>query len=72
VFGYHFIVQIGSQYYDPSYGVQYASPADFESKAIAGYAIGLGTSDQGGVDYKLRKPAVPTNILFTVVSSYSM
>jgi len=43
-FGVHFIVKapsslgVGGPYFDPSYGVTYANPFDFESKAIGGYA----------------------------------
>jgi hypothetical protein len=49
VFDFHFIVKagpdllttpgIGGPYFDPSYGLSYADPGDFERKAIDGYAI---------------------------------
>jgi hypothetical protein len=38
-------------YFDPSYGVWYSGPADFESKAIFGYAAPLST-----FRYKVRPP----------------
>lgn len=46
VFGSHYIVKVQSAltstsppgpYFDPSYGVWYANPTDFESQAVAGY-----------------------------------
>jgi hypothetical protein len=42
VFGSHYIVSLSpgvGPYYDPSYGVTYNDPADFQTKAIWGYAL---------------------------------
>jgi hypothetical protein len=41
VFGNHYIIQYGSAYYDPSYGVTYASANDFENKSVQGYGLGV-------------------------------
>jgi hypothetical protein len=35
----HALVKIGDYYYDPSYGVYYSSLADFQDRAVAGFAI---------------------------------
>lgn len=37
IFSNHAFVKIGSRYYDPSYGVVYDSPDEFERVAIAGF-----------------------------------
>jgi len=37
VFDNHYIIQCGSIYYDPSYGVTYTSENDFETKSVQGY-----------------------------------
>src|SRR5438046_1596547 len=38
LFARHFIVKANSGYYDPSYGVPYTGPRDFETSALEGYA----------------------------------
>jgi hypothetical protein len=37
VFGNHQFLKYNGTYYDPSYGVTYTGPADFQSKAVAGF-----------------------------------
>jgi len=37
LFGNHQVVKLGTQYHDPSYGLQYSSFADIDTGAIAGY-----------------------------------
>ena len=58
VFDFHFIVQVplldgiptlGNQYFDPSYGVNYASSIGFEAQAVAGYAYRFTLFDPPGV-----------------------
>jgi hypothetical protein len=45
LFGSHYIVKapaglsVGGPYFDPSYGVTYQNKCDFETKAVAGYAV---------------------------------
>jgi hypothetical protein len=74
-FGAHFIVQIpiaaGNQYYDPSYGVTYPSPAGFESQAVAGYATTI-TPDSGGNFHFRIYSTLPPNITFTLIAARSM
>ena len=68
VFDRHFIVKVNPSlpvpgqgpYFDPSYGVWYAGPADFEAKAIAGYTKRLGTDT--GESYHVRKPGGVVNV----------
>ena len=38
-FTWHFIQKYNGIYYDPSYGVTYTGPADFQAKAVAGFAV---------------------------------
>jgi hypothetical protein len=69
VFGAHFIVKIldpilappsqAGPYFDPSYGFWYADAADFETKAIAGYARGGFTGD-GPTVYRFQ--TVPVTV----------
>jgi hypothetical protein len=37
MFTNHTITQIGGTYYDPSYGLTYSGPADFQRQALAGF-----------------------------------
>ena len=39
LFGRHFIQKYNGIYYDPSYGVTYSSTADFQTKAVNGFAV---------------------------------
>jgi len=41
VFQNHYIVQYGTGYYDPSYGVTYTGANDFENKSVQGYCEGI-------------------------------
>jgi hypothetical protein len=52
VFEVHAIARYGALYYDPSYGVTYTSPQDFEDKSLAGYGV---------FD---NEPPAPADILF--------
>lgn len=61
VFGQHFIVQHGTTFYDPSYGSTYSNETNFESKAVAGYAVPL-----SGDSLKVRKPTGAGDIIFSV------
>lgn len=80
VFDAHFIVRVpiasGNQYYDPSYGVTYASYGGFETQAVEGYAYqfppGHPSEDPEG-QYHLFRP-VPGNpqIGFQEVGALSM
>ena len=82
VFASHFIVQIptldgaptnGNQYYDPSYGVTYPSPAGFEAQAVAGYAAQFAPDVSGSGGYHVFAPIPGTpNISFTYISANSM
>lgn len=62
VFGSHFIVQQGAAFYDPSYGVTYSGPTDFQTKAVAGYAthIALEPANQ----WHVRQSSGSTDIVF--------
>jgi hypothetical protein len=64
VFGRHFIVKktgvTGGPYFDPSYGVEYANAADFESKAVDGY--GRQFLGDAGNQLRVRKPGGGVNI----------
>jgi hypothetical protein len=75
VFGSHYIVNItiasGNQYYDPSYGVTYPSPAGFESQAVAGYAKKIAPDSGGNFHFRTYSPLLP-NIMFTVITTSSM
>jgi hypothetical protein len=77
VFLFHFIVKVdanlfgvGGAYFDPSYGVTYASEADFEAKAIAcdaagkcgGYAI---PDDPHPGHYFVEKSGTTARIMLT-------
>ncbi len=65
VFDSHFIVKVataisgGDPYFDPSYGVTYASDANFEAKALNGYASDF--SDGPGI-YRARKTGGAVNV----------
>jgi len=82
VFDFHFIVQIplvdgstpsGDQFFDPSYGVTYSSPAGFEAKAIAGYASQFPPDPAGSGTYHVFTPTAGSpNISFTSVPQLSM
>jgi hypothetical protein len=82
VFDFHFIVKVDPSlltaftpqigpYFDPSYGVWYASAADFEAKAIAGYAVLDPTFSQQNIPsnpiwhYVVRQPSGSPNIYFS-------
>jgi len=65
VFDAHFIVKLdpavaaASPYYDPSYGVNYLNAADFEAKAVKGYADDFG--DGPGI-YRFRLRGGPVGV----------
>jgi hypothetical protein len=66
-FGSHYIVQVDltgvtPSFYDPSYGVTYSGPDDFEDKAIVGYAK-QASQDPDKV-YRVKKSAGLHNISF--------
>jgi hypothetical protein len=74
VFDFHFIVQVpapqgAGQYFDPSYGQQYSSPAAFESHSVVGYVRYVAPDSVGGVDYHFRTIGTNTspnpNIVFS-------
>ncbi len=69
VFTKHFIVQVpsslGAGYYDPSYGVTYLNNCDFESKAVAAYALPESTT-ASTVNFEVRQ-ASGCNITFTTL-----
>ena len=75
IFNSHFIVQVGSTYYDPSYGATYSSPAAFESQALQGYGFQIFPDAPGSQFYHVR-PAVVSpfavNTKFTPVGGNSM
>jgi enoyl-CoA hydratase/carnithine racemase len=66
VFDLHFVVHVApgitgmDPYFDPSYGVQYASPADLEAKAIARAKMLARAPREGVAQVKLalRRPAI--------------
>lgn len=62
VFGSHFIVLQGSNFYDPSYGVTYADASDFQSKAVAGFATHV--AGEPAAQWHVRKPSGITDIGF--------
>jgi hypothetical protein len=60
VFTDHAIVQVGSMYFDPSYGLTYKDAKDFQSQAIAGFYVREFVNDgQGTRRFKIR-PANPS------------
>jgi hypothetical protein len=78
VFGNHVIVEIqksflpqkyiDTPYFDPSYGVTYHNEADFEERAVYGYANPSDEPEEPGIiKYKVREVPVPNNIKFIVV-----
>ena len=56
-FGSHYIIRIGSTYYDPSYGVTYTGELDFENIAVDGYGMRFSTDNN------------PTNLIFRIKQS---
>lgn len=80
IFDFHFIVCLPtsniapnvltgpiacSNFFDPSYGVTYASQVDFESKAVAGYAMKL-SPDTSASGFFHFAPAPLGNITFSI------
>jgi Glucodextranase, domain B/Carboxypeptidase regulatory-like domain len=39
IFKWHAFVGVGTRYFDPSYGLEYAGPEDFQEKALDGWAF---------------------------------
>ena len=60
----------GPTFYDPSYGLTYTSEADFEQKAIAGYAMRIGADAPNPGIYHFAKAAL-SNITFLLLLSSS-
>jgi len=63
VFGSHFIVKQGTDFYDPSYGVTYSGPADFQNKAVAGFARHF--PGDATAEWHVKQPSGSTEIFFT-------
>ena len=63
---------ISCAYYDPSYGVTFTSPADFETKSIEGYAQKRGSDVVAPpVDFYHFAPAPLSKITFTPIKKLS-
>ncbi|HWG20815.1 MAG TPA: hypothetical protein VG225_09810 [Terracidiphilus sp.] len=70
VFSQHFIVNAGSTYYDPSYGVTYTGPCgtgSFQANALAGFAYPY-TSTSSSQTFAVTRPTTTCNISFNVTS----
>jgi hypothetical protein len=65
-------VQIGSQYYDPSYGVTYPSAAGFETHAVQGYATQIGSDSGGSYHFRFPTPGAPNITLSPPIPGSSM
>lgn len=58
------IVKVGDRYLDPSYGVEYSDEADFEAKAIAGYATHIAL--EPATHLAARKPGPGSGVTFSI------
>ncbi len=65
VFGGHYILKYNGLYYDPSYGVTYASTNDFQANAVDGYANDLGDSTTNYVIFRAKQVSITCEISFT-------
>lgn len=77
-FGSHYILQISADlaggagpYFDPSYGVTYEDPADFEANAVAGYGTWRANSGTTPVwsDWGVTQVGGAVNICFQIGSA---
>jgi hypothetical protein len=56
---------VTTTYYDPSYGVTYPGPGDFQTKAIAGFGARIAPEPAtGNSRLKVRKPSATNEIVF--------
>ncbi len=68
-FGLPYIIQapsglsVGGPYFDPSYGVTYSDNCDFESKAIAGYAVRISNTAY----FVVEQPSGQCNVTLTQI-----
>jgi len=66
LFGNHRVARVGAVYYDPSYGVTYSDAADFQSKAVAGFAHDYGDSTSSSMILRIKQPTATVEIMLTL------
>ena len=65
VFSNHQFLLYNSLYYDPSYGVTYTNPADFQAKAVQAFVSDVQQPFPGQLTLLVKKRTVTTEIIFS-------
>jgi hypothetical protein len=64
-FGNHRIALFAGKYYDPSYGLTYTGPMDFQTQAVDGFIHDYGDSTTNNMILRVRQPGGTNGITLT-------